>query len=60
MKVTVIVAAHKPYAMPADSMYLPLQVGAEGKEPIGFATDNTGEHISEKNRSEERRVGKEC
>ena len=49
MKIQVIVAAHKPYAMPADPMYLPLQVGAEGKESIGFATDNTGEHISEKN-----------
>ncbi len=49
MKVTVIVAAHKPYAMPNDPMYLPLQVGAEGKEAIGFAADNTGAHISGKN-----------
>ena len=36
MKVTVVVATHKPYAMPADSLYLPLHVGAEGKEPFGF------------------------
>lgn len=49
MKITVIVATHKPYAMPADPMYLPVQVGAEGKEPIGFTPDNTGEHISHKN-----------
>ncbi len=49
MKVTVVVAAHKPYAMPADPLYLPLHVGAEGKEPFGFAGDNTGEHISAKN-----------
>ena len=49
MDIKVIVATHKPYAMPADDMYLPLQVGAEGKEPIGFTGDNTGEHISDKN-----------
>ncbi|MBQ8683359.1 MAG: DUF4422 domain-containing protein [Clostridia bacterium] len=49
MDIKIIVAAHKPYAMPQDSMYLPLHVGAEGKEPFGFEGDNTGEHISEKN-----------
>ena len=49
MKVTVVVAAHKPYAMPADPLYLPLHVGAEGKEPFGFAGDNTGDNISDKN-----------
>ena len=49
MKVTVVVATHKPYAMPADSLYLPLHVGAEGKESIGFAGDKTGENISAKN-----------
>lgn len=49
MKVTVIVAAHKPYAMPDDPLYLPLHVGAEGKEPFGFVGDNTGDNISAKN-----------
>lgn len=49
MKVTVVVAAHKPYAMPDDPLYLPLHVGAEGKEPFGFVGDDTGEHISAKN-----------
>ena len=49
MKVTVVVAAHKPYAMPADPLYLPLHVGAEGKEPFGFAGDNIGDNISDKN-----------
>ncbi len=49
MKITVIVATHKPYDMPADNLYLPVQVGAEGKAPIGYITDNTGEHISDKN-----------
>lgn len=49
MKITVVVATHKPYAMPNDPLYLPLHVGAEGKESIGFAGDNTGDHISAKN-----------
>lgn len=49
MDVRIVVAAHKPYTMPEDGMYLPLHVGAEGKEPFGFAGDNTGEHISQKN-----------
>lgn len=49
MKMTVIVATHKPYAMPDDPMYLPLHVGAQGKDPIGFQGDNTGDNISEKN-----------
>ena len=49
MKVQVVVATHKPYAMPQDTLYLPLHVGAEGKESIGFAGDNTGENISAKN-----------
>ena len=30
--VTIIVAAHKKSEMPTDLMYLPLQVGAEGKK----------------------------
>lgn len=49
MKVTVVVAAHKPYAMPEDPLYLPLHVGAEGKESFGFVGDDTGENISAKN-----------
>ena len=49
MDVKIVVAAHKPYAMPQDPIYLPLHVGAEGKEPFGFEADNTGENISGKN-----------
>jgi len=49
MKIKVIVAAHKPYQMPEDPIYLPLHVGKEGKESIGFEGDNTGENISAKN-----------
>ena len=41
-----IIAAHKAYRMPADPMYLPLQVGAAGKESIGYQRDDEGENIS--------------
>ena len=30
-------------------MYLPVQVGAEKKESLGYARDNEGENISKKN-----------
>ena len=49
--VKVIVASHKPYWIPPDPLYLPVHVGAEGKQPVGsrFVPDNTGENISCKN-----------
>ena len=47
--IKVIVAAHKKYQMPKDKMYLPLHVGAEGKESIGFKRDDEGKNISNKN-----------
>ena len=34
MTIKVAVAAHKPYRMPSDPVYLPLQVGAAGKQSI--------------------------
>lgn len=56
MNTKVIVAAHKQYQMPEDPMYLPVQVGAacnkdkDGKPvDLGYAKDNEGENISEKN-----------
>lgn len=49
MNIKVFIAAHKPYQVPEDSMYLPLQVGSEGKSTIGFTRDNTGDNISIKN-----------
>ena len=46
----IIVAAHKPYRMPEDPVYLPVQVGAEGKPPIGeWQRDDAGENISARN-----------
>lgn len=49
MNIKIIVAAHKPYWMPEDKMYLPLHVGAEGKSSIGYTPDNTCDNISAKN-----------
>lgn len=49
MDVKILVAAHKLYDMPTDSMYLPLHVGREGKDSLPYQPDNTGENISEKN-----------
>lgn len=55
MDICIIVASHKKYAMPADAMYLPLQVGAElmkekdkngATMELGYAKDNTGDNIS--------------
>lgn len=45
----ILVVTHKPYWMPEETLYLPLQVGF-GPD-IGFTRDNTGENIAEKNAS---------
>lgn len=47
--IKLIVATHKKYEMPKDDMYLPLYVGSQGKESIGFERDDNGINISEKN-----------
>lgn len=49
--IKILVASHKKYKMPNDSIYLPLHVGREGKEDLGYQGDNTGENISFKNES---------
>jgi len=47
---TILVASHKPYWMPGDPLYLPVQVGAAQHEHIeGFAHDDEGDNISFKN-----------
>ena len=48
-KIKVVIATHKKYDMPNDKMYLPLQVGAEGKNDLGYEKDNTKDNISLKN-----------
>lgn len=47
--INIIVATHKKYKMPNDNMYVPVQVGKEGKEDIGYQPDNEGVNISSKN-----------
>lgn len=47
--IKIIVATHKKYQMPEENIYLPLHVGCEGKEKLGYKGDNTGENISTKN-----------
>lgn len=47
--IKVIIATHKKYEMPSDEMYLPVHVGAEGKQDLGYTKDNTGDNISLKN-----------
>lgn len=51
MDIKILVAAHKKYWMPADSVYIPLHVGAEGKGDLGYTKDNTGDNISSKNQN---------
>ncbi len=57
-KVKILIATHKKYKMPEDSMYLPVHVGATGKYDehgneldLGYQKDNSGENISELNTS---------
>lgn len=56
--IKIIIATHKTYRMPADDIYMPVHVGAEGKTDdkgnqldLGYTMDNTGENISAKNAS---------
>ena len=49
MEILMIVAAHKPYWMPDDPLYTPMQVGAAGKLSLGWLRDDEGDHISPKN-----------
>lgn len=49
MDIKIIIATHKKYKIPEDDMYIPLQVGSEGKKSLGYWQDNTGDNISEKN-----------
>lgn len=53
MNLKIVVATHKPYQMPKDPCYLPVEVGA-ALRPQHFADyrqDNAGKNISEKNKT---------
>lgn len=49
--ITIAVATHKPYRMPSDPAYLPVQVGAalHPDVDLGFQKDDEGDSISEMN-----------
>ena len=47
----IYIAAHKKFDVPRLENYVPLQVGAEGKESLGYLQDNTGDNISIKNQN---------
>ena len=49
MNIKILVATHKKYWMPNDDVYLPIHVGKENKDNLGYIGDNTGDNISIKN-----------
>ena len=49
MDIKILVATHKKYDMPSEDIYLPVHVGREGKQDLGYQGDNQGDNISLKN-----------
>lgn len=50
MNIKIIIATHKKYHMPKDSLYFPVRVGSSlNKEDFGYQHDDIGDNISEKN-----------
>lgn len=48
--IKIIVATHKSFEMPKNKeLYLPVHVGCEGKDDLGYQGDNAGENISRLN-----------
>ncbi|HFI0148941.1 TPA: DUF4422 domain-containing protein [Streptococcus suis] len=48
--IKLIVATHKQATMPKDeNLYIPIHVGREGKDDLGYIGDNTGDNISSQN-----------
>lgn len=45
----IYIATHKKFRDPHLSEYIPIQVGAENREDLGYLRDNTGDNISYKN-----------
>lgn len=49
MKINILIALHKPYWVEQDKSYLPIHVGKNGRQTIGYIGDDTGDNISVKN-----------
>ena len=47
--IKIIIATHKNYEMPKENIYLPIHVGAYGKDSIGYQRDDIGDNISNLN-----------
>ena len=47
--IKIYIATHKKVILPKQECYVPIQVGCEGKEKLGYVCDNTGDNISIKN-----------
>lgn len=47
--IAVFTATHVKFDPPANPIYVPLHVGREGKEDLGYIGDNSGVHISDLN-----------
>ena len=49
--IKIYIATHKSFTPPKNDIYIPLQVGAEGKKDLGYLKDNTGDnrHITGSN-----------
>ena len=48
--ISVIVATHKKYFMPSETVYLPVHVGGKlSYTDFGYQKDSTGDNISQKN-----------
>lgn len=45
----IYIATHKEFANPSQNGYIPIQVGTQGKQTLGYLQDNIGENISNKN-----------
>ncbi len=51
MDTRIYVCTHKQYTEPEDPLYRSLHVGRALSEDLGYEGDNTGDHISDRNRS---------
>ena len=49
MNVKIYTMTHKLFLKPDDPVYIPLHVGRELSQDLGYMGDNTGEHISDLN-----------
>lgn len=47
----IYIATHKKFDVPNEKDYIPLHVGAFGKDNLGYLYDNTGDNISYKNKN---------